>query len=368
MFDFSYEWHNVLMDRINNKLVLILLSAFFIAEPLRANAVAPTPKTFSLLENNVQYEQNEHVSNSQSQMPVVKNTLFEKLNRTQTADKPTLVPDRNVLMLQNHQTKPAQEPVQIKNDTEHKPVENKPLEPQKVEPKKENQVQTQSKPLKFNAAEQKTSEQSEKLKKPAAEEKNTMPDTNEAEPAQSKSVNSQKMTPDKIDEMQDIRNNAKLLYNSNKPEEAQAAFSQIPDAEKISDDWVYLANISQDFGKNEDAVFYLKKAIMADDGNYKAHYNLGNLYLADDKTSMALSEYNKAIKNKKDFAYAHYNKGCAYLKRNSWYNAKYEFGLAIKADPYVPSFYYNLAYTYKMMNKTKKAQEALDMYEKLMTN
>lgn len=55
------------------------------------------------------------------------------------------------------------------------------------------------------------------------------------------------------------------------------------------------------------------------------------------------------------------------FKEKSWYNARYEFGLAIKANPEEPAFYYNLAYTYKMLKKPKKAQEALDMYNKLMT-
>lgn len=82
---------------------------------------------------------------------------------------------------------------------------------------------------------------------------------------------------------------------------------------------------------------------------------------------MALNEYRKVLRIKKDYAYAYYNKGCCYLKKKSWYNARYEFGLAIKANPEEPAFYYNLAYTYKMLKKPKKAQEALDMYNKLMT-
>lgn len=182
------------------------------------------------------------------------------------------------------------------------------------------------------------------------------------------SANSNKtVTQDKLDSYQEIRDQAKLLYNANKSEEAVKLFNSIPDSEKVSDDWLILANISQDKDKIVDAVFYLKKAIQADDKNYKAHYNLGNLYYYDKKYNMALNEYRKVLRIKKDFAYAYYNKGCCYLKKKSWFNAKYEFGLAIKANPDEPSFYYNLAYTYKMMKKDKKAQEALEMYNKLMT-
>lgn len=173
-------------------------------------------------------------------------------------------------------------------------------------------------------------------------------------------------SPDKLDAFQEIRDQAKLLYNSNKPDEAIKLFASIPDSEKLSDDWMIMANISQDKDKEVDAVFYLKKAIQADEKNYKAHYNLGNLYFSDNKVNMALDEYRKVLRIKKDYSYAYYNKGCCYLKKKSWYNARYEFGLAIKANPEEPSFYYNLAYTYKMMKKPKKAQDALDMYNKLM--
>ena len=174
-------------------------------------------------------------------------------------------------------------------------------------------------------------------------------------------------TPDQIAQIDDLRNKAKFLYNSNNLQESMNTFKQISDADKISDDWLFLANIAQDTGKDIDAVFYLKKAIQIDEKNYKAHYNLGNIYLSEGKTNSAIEEYNKAIKYKKDFSYAYYNKGCALLKREKYFNAKYEFGLAIKYNPSNPAFYYNLAYTYKMLKKPEKADEALKMYEKLMS-
>lgn len=171
---------------------------------------------------------------------------------------------------------------------------------------------------------------------------------------------------DKLDAYEEVRDYAKVLYNANKLGEAVIEFNNIPDAHKISDDWVFLANIAQDNSKLDDAIFYLNKAIQLDDSNYKAHYNLGNVYLSQNKINSALSEYKKVNKIKKDFAYAYYNKGCCYLKTNNYFNARYEFGLAIKYNPEDPVFYYNLAYTNKMMKKEKKAQEALDIYNKLM--
>lgn len=199
-------------------------------------------------------------------------------------------------------------------------------------------------------------------------QKETLKDSANAHKSAEKESTSEKkpVTSDKADAMSEMRDQAKLLYNSNKLSEALAVFNQIPDSEKISDDWLFLANIAQDNNKAVDAVFYLKKAIQVDDKNYKAHYNLGNIYFSDNKINMALDEYRKVLRIKKDYSYAYYNKGCCYLKKKSWFNAKYEFGLAIKANPQEPSFYYNLAYTYKMLKKPKKAQEALGIYNNLM--
>lgn len=167
--------------------------------------------------------------------------------------------------------------------------------------------------------------------------------------------------------MSDIREQAKFLYNTNNIKEALALFNQIKETDKISEDWLFMANICSDIGQTDDAVFYLKKAIEFDDKNYKAHYNLGNIYFDEKQYNAAIKEYNKVLKIKKDFAYAHFNKGCCFLAKNSLINARYEFGLAIKSNPNEPSFYYNLAYTNKLLNKPKKAQEALDIYNKFIT-
>ena len=165
----------------------------------------------------------------------------------------------------------------------------------------------------------------------------------------------------------DIREQAKFLYNSNDLKTSLALYNKIPEQEKTSEDWFIISNIAQDNNRIDDAIFYLKKAIELDSKNYKAHYNLGNLYFNAEKYNMALDEYNKTLKIKKDLAYAYYNKGCCYLKKKSYFNARYEFKLAIKENPNEPSFYYNLAYTYKMLKKAKKAQEAIEIYNQLIT-
>ncbi len=248
------------------------------------------------------------------------------------------------------ETKQTAAPQQKIEQKVEKKVEKKANEPEQQPVKKEQKQETQAKKEAPKTA-------------PVSQPKPIFTETKQ----QTQQTAETKKTPDKIAAINDMREQAKFLYNSNKLEESKKLFNQIPDAEKISDDWLFLANIAQDNGKDIDAVFYLKKAIQADDKNYKAHYNLGNIYFADNKINMALAEYRKVLRIKKDYAYAYYNKGCCYLKNGSWYNARYEFGLAIKSNPDEPAFYYNLAYANKMLKKTEKAKEALEMYNKLMS-
>ena len=248
------------------------------------------------------------------------------------------------------ETKQTAAPQQKIEQKVEKKVEQKANEPEQQPVKKEQKQETQAKKEAPKTA-------------PVSQPKPIFTETKQ----QTQQTAETKKTPDKIAAINDMREQAKFLYNSNKLEESKKLFEQIPDSEKISDDWLFLANIAQDNGKDIDAVFYLKKAIQADDKNYKAHYNLGNIYFADNKIKMALAEYRKVLRIKKDYAYAYYNKGCCYLKNGSWYNARYEFGLAIKSNPDEPAFYYNLAYANKMLKKTEKAKEALEMYNKLMS-
>ena len=58
--------------------------------------------------------------------------------------------------------------------------------------------------------------------------------------------------------------------------------------------------------------------------------------------------------------------GCAYLGLKEYSKAKSAFNKAIKLNNSEPDFYYNLAFTYKNLNNEKKAQENLDIYNKLV--
>ncbi len=335
----------------NIKILAIVSAILFILNPAIAQA-PPVPMGPKKLQET---KQQPKVEIHEVRGPIQEKTEVHP-TRTETSKQVSQQSSKEEnVKAKNKQTKAIKSPNndnKLKNAVKN--LQNKVKQPQKT--KSEKAVKDTNKPETPSVKQQ--SETSNISKQPTLNTKeenkkteNQTVSTNEAQPSQ----------------FNEIREQAKFLYNSNKLEEAEQLFNKIPDSEKISDDWLFLANIAQDKEKPIDAVFLLKKAIAADDNNYKAHYNLGNLYYYDNKINMAMSEYKKTLRLKKDFAYAYYNKGCCYLKKQSWFNARYEFGLAIKANPDEPAFYYNLAYTYKMMKKDKKAQEALEMYNKLMT-
>ena len=135
---------------------------------------------------------------------------------------------------------------------------------------------------------------------------------------------------------------------------------------RSAEDCLLLGNILQDKDRIDEALYMFKKSIEVDPKYYKAHYNLGYIYLSQDKPNMALAEFKQAVKYKDNFAYGYYNMGCAYLALKQYRNARYNFykALDIKGDE--PSIYYNLAYTYKMLNNEKQAKTYYDLYNKLI--
>ena len=163
-----------------------------------------------------------------------------------------------------------------------------------------------------------------------------------------------------------LNEQAKLLYADNNITESFNALLSIPEEERSAENWLLLGNILQDKGRNDDAVFMYTQSILKDDKFYKAHYNLGNCYLNDDKPNMAIEEYKKVLKIRPEYAYAHYNLGCAYIKLGKYKKAKNAFLDAIYFKNTEPDFYYNLAYVYKKLNKAKDAQAYTEIYNKLI--
>lgn len=159
---------------------------------------------------------------------------------------------------------------------------------------------------------------------------------------------------------------ARVLYAQNEIDKALKVLKNKGEAYRTAEDWLLIGNILQDKDKLNEAEYMFKKAIEKEPKYYKAHYNLGYIYLIQEKPNMALEEFKKAVKYKPDFAYGYYNMGCAYLKLKQYKNARYNFFRAMDFKHDEPMIYYNLAYTFNKLNKPKQAQSYLDIYNKLM--
>ena len=166
----------------------------------------------------------------------------------------------------------------------------------------------------------------------------------------------------------EVKKNIKVLYNANKLKEAYALILEMEEEIRDAEIWLLAANITQDYGRDLDAVYLLQKSISTDPRYYKAYYNLGNIYLKDNKFNSAIFNYKKCVKYNKTFAYGWYNLGNAYFALEDFSKAKSAYMKAVSLKTDEPDFYYNLALTYKKLNKNKQAQKILDKYNMLNNN
>lgn len=176
---------------------------------------------------------------------------------------------------------------------------------------------------------------------------------------------SKEQVKEELERVHNLSQQAVALYTDNNLDESIKVFLRIPEKYRTAQDYVLMGNILADLGKREDAIFMYKRAIMTDEYNYKAYYNIGNICLNDEKYFMAIDHYKKAVKYAPDFPYAYYNLGCAYIKAGDLRQAKSKLVKAIELKNTEPDFHYNLAYVYKKLNKPKLANMYLENYNKL---
>lgn len=167
------------------------------------------------------------------------------------------------------------------------------------------------------------------------------------------------------EQYQTITQQANAMYAENSINEAMNLLLSIPENQRTEQNWLLLGNILQDQGKSDEAEFMYRRAIMFNDNFYKAHYNLGNAYLSDNKPNLAIEEYLKVTRIKPDYAYGHYNLACAYIALGKYTKAKFELYAAIDLKNNEPDFYYNLIYILKQQNKEKEAKKYIEIYNKL---
>ncbi len=168
-----------------------------------------------------------------------------------------------------------------------------------------------------------------------------------------------------LEELTELNQQAIALYTDNNLDESLACFSKIPEKMRTPEIWLLMGNILMDKGKKDEAAFMYGRAVLTDSTFYKAYYNLGCIYLADDKFNMAIEQFKLAVKYNINNPYTHYNLGCAYIKAGELKKAKYSFIKAVELKNTVPDFHYNLAYVYKKLGKDKQAKIYLENYNKL---
>ncbi len=162
----------------------------------------------------------------------------------------------------------------------------------------------------------------------------------------------------------DIKESAKVLYNTNNKKESLNLLLKIPRKEQTEETYLMISNIFSDMGNAKSAITFLQRALIINPNSFRAYYNLGVIYQKKNDLPSAIENYKKAISKNRSFAYSYYNLGCVYLEQKNFKAAKPNFIRAINSKPDDKDFYYNLAYTYKMLGDEKNAQKILDVYNK----
>ena len=125
-------------------------------------------------------------------------------------------------------------------------------------------------------------------------------------------------------------------------------------AQTVTKIHTHKGNVS--FNRKHDslAIINYKKAIAADQANFKAHYNLGNTYLRQGKGQDAMKEYEKSASytsSKLMKKAINHNMGCIYYFTKQYDKAVEAFKEALRADPKDNRVRYNLAMAQFMLKK-----------------
>ena len=163
-----------------------------------------------------------------------------------------------------------------------------------------------------------------------------------------------------------LKDEGVMLYSINKINEAKAVFEKIPSDERDAETWLLLSNIAQDLQDDGNVDVYLRYALNKDPKYYKAYYNLGIIDFNNGQIDSAIDNFKTALKYNRKNSYILTNLGCCYIAKKNLTVARIYFNKAVSLNSQNPTNYYNLAYIYKEYKKEKKAQELLDIYNKLM--
>ncbi|MBI3143241.1 MAG: tetratricopeptide repeat protein [Bacteroidetes bacterium] len=115
------------------------------------------------------------------------------------------------------------------------------------------------------------------------------------------------------------------------------------------------------YGKEDypGADVHYRKALDANNNDYKAQFNLGNALYRQENYTDAETKYQSAAETAEhaaDKASALYNLGNAQLKQKKYGEAIESYEQSLRLNPGNPSAMYNLAYAKQMLDKQQKGQ------------
>ncbi|SNB44885.1 lipopolysaccharide assembly protein LapB [Geobacter sp. DSM 9736] len=135
----------------------------------------------------------------------------------------------------------------------------------------------------------------------------------------------------------DARNNLGVTYMEMKRwDEAIREFKVVTDDIFYRDQGSATINLGLAyFGKGDlpKALSVLRSATSANPRDPRAHLHLGRVYLAQDKTELAIGAFKRAIDLQQGYVNAYYNLGLAYIKNMENGNAKDAFRMVMRLAP-----------------------------------
>jgi tetratricopeptide (TPR) repeat protein len=112
----------------------------------------------------------------------------------------------------------------------------------------------------------------------------------------------------------------------------------------------------------KDSETLFQRMITAVEGNYLAHYNMGNLFSRQNKLPEAVQHYEAALKAEPNYAEAHNNLGGVLLRQGRFEEALAHYAAAVRLKPeYL--YYFNLA---NAQVDAGKAAEAVPSYQQAL--
>lgn len=110
----------------------------------------------------------------------------------------------------------------------------------------------------------------------------------------------------------------------------------------------------------KDPLNFYRLALKYSPDSYRAHNEIGIIYLDQGKYPMAISEFAEAISANPLFDQAYDNLGVAYDKNGSPLNAIPHYKRALEINPHNPKIYNNLGNAYNRLNRFDEAMEAYE--------